>query len=159
LSNPNPNTKVRWGDQTWEEMMIGYYDMAPVAQDLSKKRPAEQQAKKSTPLDPELKKLAGKALDSDAAWTAFATAVKRAEPKVDRVCLTAFVRAHINGARCAYPGNVGSRFAEAGFDRRAEGFILVFYALRGSLVVHSDLKDKKQARGVDLFMMSKTLSS
>jgi len=27
---------VRWGDQTWEEMMIGYFDMALVDQDLTK---------------------------------------------------------------------------------------------------------------------------
>lgn len=25
LSNPNPDATVRWGDQTWDEMMIGYY--------------------------------------------------------------------------------------------------------------------------------------
>jgi hypothetical protein len=28
LSNPDPATDVRWGDQTWEEMMIGYFDVA-----------------------------------------------------------------------------------------------------------------------------------
>jgi hypothetical protein len=28
LNNPNPNKEVRWGDQTWEEMMIGYFDIA-----------------------------------------------------------------------------------------------------------------------------------
>lgn len=26
--NPNPSEVVRWGDQTWEEMMIGYFDVA-----------------------------------------------------------------------------------------------------------------------------------
>src|SRR5207253_1365277 len=26
FSNPNPNEKVKWGEQTWEEMMIGYFD-------------------------------------------------------------------------------------------------------------------------------------
>ncbi len=26
--NPNPNIPVRWGDQTWDEMMIGYFDVA-----------------------------------------------------------------------------------------------------------------------------------
>ena len=25
LSNPNPHKKVRWGDQTFEEMMIGWF--------------------------------------------------------------------------------------------------------------------------------------
>jgi peroxiredoxin len=28
LSNPNPKATVRWGDQTWDEMMIGFYDVA-----------------------------------------------------------------------------------------------------------------------------------
>ena len=23
--NPDPTATVRWGDQTWEEMMLGYY--------------------------------------------------------------------------------------------------------------------------------------
>ena len=34
LSNPDPNQVVRWGDQTWNEMMIGYFDVAlPVEPD------------------------------------------------------------------------------------------------------------------------------
>jgi hypothetical protein len=28
LNNPNPKAPVTWGDQTYEEMMIGYFDMA-----------------------------------------------------------------------------------------------------------------------------------
>ncbi len=28
LANPNPDEAVRWGDQTWQEMMIGFYDVA-----------------------------------------------------------------------------------------------------------------------------------
>lgn len=32
LNNPDPTSTVRWGDQTWDEMMIGYYHYAvPVA--------------------------------------------------------------------------------------------------------------------------------
>ncbi|MEO7146158.1 MAG: cytochrome c [Bryobacteraceae bacterium] len=27
-ANPNPNKEVRWGDQSWEEMMIGWFDVA-----------------------------------------------------------------------------------------------------------------------------------
>ena len=29
LANPDPTKEVRWGDQTWEEMMIGYFAAAP----------------------------------------------------------------------------------------------------------------------------------
>ena len=25
-SNPDPTREVRWGDQTWQEMMIGWFD-------------------------------------------------------------------------------------------------------------------------------------
>jgi hypothetical protein len=33
LANPDPTKTVRWGPQTWEEMMIGWYDVGiPVAQ-------------------------------------------------------------------------------------------------------------------------------
>jgi hypothetical protein len=28
LNNPDPTSRVRWGDQTWNEMMIGYFDIA-----------------------------------------------------------------------------------------------------------------------------------
>ncbi len=28
LNNPDPQATVRWGDQTWEEMLIGYFDIA-----------------------------------------------------------------------------------------------------------------------------------
>ena len=28
LANPDPTVSVRWGDQTWDEMMIGYFDVA-----------------------------------------------------------------------------------------------------------------------------------
>ncbi len=28
LANPDPEKTVRWGDQTWDEMMIGYLDIA-----------------------------------------------------------------------------------------------------------------------------------
>lgn len=30
LANPDPTQAVRWGDQTWEEMMIGYFATLPV---------------------------------------------------------------------------------------------------------------------------------
>jgi len=35
LHNPNPDQSVRWGDQTYEEMMIGYFDIAvPINDEL-----------------------------------------------------------------------------------------------------------------------------
>ncbi|HET6880999.1 MAG TPA: M56 family metallopeptidase, partial [Pirellulales bacterium] len=34
-ANPDPNVAVRWGEQTWEEMMIGYFEGVFLNQDLS----------------------------------------------------------------------------------------------------------------------------
>lgn len=49
LANPDPTKVVRWGDQTWEEMMIGYLDIAWAEQDLQRGRdsgaPAATEAK------------------------------------------------------------------------------------------------------------------
>jgi len=37
LANPDPTATVRWGDQTWNEMMIGYYDVAVPLDEQTKK--------------------------------------------------------------------------------------------------------------------------
>lgn len=45
LWNPDPSATVRWGEQTWDEMLIGYFDIAvPVEKESaqgSKPKPAE----------------------------------------------------------------------------------------------------------------------
>lgn len=40
-NNPNPKETVRWGDQTWEEMLIGYFDIAFPRAQIEKGKPAE----------------------------------------------------------------------------------------------------------------------
>ena len=40
LANPAPNETVRWGDQTWEEMMVGFYSSVDPNEDLTK-QPAD----------------------------------------------------------------------------------------------------------------------
>jgi 1,4-alpha-glucan branching enzyme len=35
LMNPDPKATVRWGDQTWEEMMVGTFETTRADQDLS----------------------------------------------------------------------------------------------------------------------------
>ena len=49
LSNPDPTVNVGWGDQTWNEMMIGYFDPA-VPVDQSPNKPCKKQPPK--PKDP-----------------------------------------------------------------------------------------------------------
>jgi peroxiredoxin/mono/diheme cytochrome c family protein len=42
LSNPDPKAEVRFGAQTWDEMLVGYFDMVQVNQDLRLGLPAVQ---------------------------------------------------------------------------------------------------------------------
>jgi peroxiredoxin len=35
LANPDPSATVKWGKQTWDEMMIGYFEIALADQDLT----------------------------------------------------------------------------------------------------------------------------
>lgn len=41
LANPDPSASVRWGDQTWEEMMIGFFEVAIPRRDLEKNQTKE----------------------------------------------------------------------------------------------------------------------
>jgi peroxiredoxin len=41
LSNPDPTKTVRWGDQTWNEMMIGYFDVAIPKEKALAEKPVE----------------------------------------------------------------------------------------------------------------------
>src|SRR5262249_54712396 len=73
LSNPDPSSSVRWGDQTWEEMMIGYFDSAP-AKDVKnlQPKPARARVQPEPAIDPQLRRLAEKAMQSNADFSAFA---------------------------------------------------------------------------------------
>jgi hypothetical protein len=157
-SNPNPEATVRWGDQTWEEMMIGYFDVSPVDQDLLKNpRKINTIVRKEGPaLDPELKSLAQTALDSQGSFDAFARALHKAQPHIDRVCLTTYWNGRLKVEKAAYPGEVVPHIAETGFEQLGKFFALAHYALRGQLVSHPDLK---KARGADMTMISKSLAS
>jgi hypothetical protein len=48
LANPDPQRAVTWGDQTWEEMMIGYFDIAvPIPpQKATKEKATKEKATK-----------------------------------------------------------------------------------------------------------------
>jgi hypothetical protein len=39
LNNPDPSAEVRFGPQTWEEMMYGWFEICLADQDLSKELP------------------------------------------------------------------------------------------------------------------------
>lgn len=86
LSNPDPTATVHWGDQTWDEMMIGYFSMILVDQDLTKNpkgisrvgRFRDEVKKSGQPkLSDDLKNRAAEALESYEKLMAFMAELKR----------------------------------------------------------------------------------
>jgi peroxiredoxin len=157
-SNPDPDAQVRWGEQTWEEMMIGYYEAVHASQNLVKEAPkskvpahADQPA-----IDSELKRLAERALASQKDFDTFAVALRKIIPCVDRVCLSTYSKGKLHVEWASYPGDVEQRFASSGFEAEGRGFMLVGYALFDEYSVVPDLKG---ARGLDMSYFSRALSS
>ncbi len=160
LANPNPNMKVYWGEQTWEEMMIGYYDRTLPREDRIKNPPAPAKpyvAPIYEALDPELEKLAKSAMKSQEAFDAFARAVHEKLPQLDRLCVTGFYDGGLLVQRSAYPGKKIPHMAETGFKQRGKVFQLIGLALFNTFHVNSDMTNKPQ--GFDMELLSKTLKS
>jgi peroxiredoxin len=92
LANPDPTRPVRWGDQTWEEMMIGWFSQTT---DLDyNARPADQtrtaqflkKAKDGkADLTKRITRAAEKALESDKSFDVLHRLVTALCPQVDRM--------------------------------------------------------------------------
>ncbi len=66
LCNPDPSKPVRWGDQTWEEMMIGWYDVAFPKAEAQKLIDAQHEADRQA-LQKAIKQMQEKAAKEQAA--------------------------------------------------------------------------------------------
>lgn len=96
LSNPDPDQVVRFGEQTWEEMMFGWFNMALVDQDLQKPQimlprrdQFAQRVKDGTVgLDDEMRAVARQAMKSPEDFELFCTRLQDLLPQIDRVCIT-----------------------------------------------------------------------
>ncbi|MBI2825966.1 MAG: redoxin domain-containing protein [Planctomycetia bacterium] len=97
LANPDPTATVSWGEQTWEEMMFGWFEMALADQDLTS--PATESAERvkeflkqaegdTLSVDGQIKAMAPKAIDSPKSWEIFSWQVFELVPQLDRMCIT-----------------------------------------------------------------------
>jgi peroxiredoxin/mono/diheme cytochrome c family protein len=97
LANPDPTVTVRWGDQTWEEMMIGYFDATPAEEMIGDKEARGPRTEKflalakssATTLTEELRALASQALVSQQNLNSFDPELRKIAPQLDRLCWTA----------------------------------------------------------------------
>ncbi len=143
LSNPDPTTAVRWGDQTWEEMMIGYFDMVLADQDLAKSPPArrtdqflKQFAAGTSDFPEQLKQLAASALESDDSLRRLGAEMLKVVPQVDRVDWIALEGSTLHVRRVAQSGGNAIQSA-AGLKVPAARLRLAEYAASDNTVVHA----------------------
>jgi hypothetical protein len=95
LANPDPTKEVGFGEQTWEEMMFGWFEMALADQDLTQPATASSQRVKeflaagdTIRLDDQLQAMARTALESDKSFERFAWQLFDLVPQLDRICIT-----------------------------------------------------------------------
>lgn len=160
LANPDPKSPVSWGDQTWEEMMIGWFtetddvypgDMSP--DQARTARFAASAAGKAPKTNTFLKRAAGGALKSHVAMDKLLDRVSREVPQVDRICVSIVEDGKLRFVQVAQPSVLD--YSLGGSDRSyAVGASeLAKYITAGQTVVNPDLaqvpgEDIAATRGV-----------
>ena len=100
LNNPDPEVAVRFGDQTFDEMMIGFFEAAPAEENLqdptAKRKPLSRVDKFNIIMaatggepDDNVKVAAFLALADPDIFDDFSSILRTMVPQVDRVCVTA----------------------------------------------------------------------
>ncbi|HUG68456.1 MAG TPA: redoxin domain-containing protein [Pirellulaceae bacterium] len=146
LSNPDPTATVRWGDQTWEEMMIGYFDMVLADQDLTKNplaRRTDQFIQRytagSADLPEQVSQLADSALESDESLKRLGAELLKTVPQVDRVDWIAVEGNTLHVRRVVQSGGAGQ--GASGLKVPAARLRLAEYAESDEIVVHPKTSD------------------
>lgn len=161
LANPDPTKSVRWGDQTWEEMMIGYYDMVLADQDLTKQVTSRRTdafianiaaGKNKFPKSVEL--MSGLALASDDTMKQLGGELLKIMPQIDRMDWMTVEGDTLHVRRVAQV--VDARRTGSGLKVPAARMRLAEYALASEPVVHTDTT---QVNAPDFQLLSRFLKS
>lgn len=144
-ANPDPTKVVSWGEQTFEEMMFGWFEMSLADQDLSQPATANALRVKefmasvdSVKLTDQMKIMARGALEDDKALERFAFQLYELVPQLDRVCLTSVESDKIRLKMLHEQLGVRTAFKSKSTVVRANGQSLAEYALGNKTVVNQD---------------------
>jgi hypothetical protein len=162
-ANPDPTATVRWGDQTWEEMMIGYFDITPIRPiSISTQKPVnrvEQFLEKvgtgSVDFPDKLKELAKESAANTDSWQQLNGSIRTLVPQLDRVCWTSLANDKLTVERVAQSIS-GRRNGGEGTVVPAEQLLLAKYATSKDVVVNSDISKLNSA---DFRLLSRLFSS
>ena len=94
-ANPDPSKEVSWGEQTWEEMMFGWFEMSFADQDLTQPATASAMRVKefmaqvdTIQVDDQLKSMARGSMKDDKTFERFGWQLFELVPQLDRICIT-----------------------------------------------------------------------
>jgi len=150
LANPDPTREVGWGEQTWEEMMFGWFEMALADQDLTQPATASAQRVQeflgtagSITLDETFQAQARAAFKAEKDFERFTWQLMELVPQLDRVCVTTVDGGklrlkHIN-QRLGLRTSLHSRATVV----KAEGQSLAAYAAGTSTAVNQEMSGTK----------------
>ncbi|HTN75637.1 MAG TPA: hypothetical protein VL096_10345, partial [Pirellulaceae bacterium] len=162
LANPDPDAKVRWGDQTWEEMMIGYFDMTLADQDLTKETGRRSEAflkayqAGQNRLDARFDDLAAGATQETAKFTKLGLGLRAQFPQIDRMCLTTLQGEILEVKMVVQEPGLRKQIGAAGIKAGSRGTSLAEIAAGDKTVPHADL-DKVDK--LDMALMARGVAS
>ncbi len=150
LANPDPTVEVGWGEQTWEEMMFGWFEMALADQDLTQPPGAESTRVKeflatadTAILTDDLKVQAAGALDSEKNFEPFVLQLFELVPQLDRMCVTVIDGDRLRLAHMEQRLGVRSSLESQSTVVRIKGQSLAEYAAGDKTVVNPSLAETK----------------
>jgi hypothetical protein len=148
LANPDPSKEVGWGEQTWEEMMFGWFEVALADQDLtqpaiaSSLRVKEFLAKGDTArLDDRLRSEARAALTNEKSFDQFCGQLFDLIPQLDRVCITGVENGKLRLKLLQERPGFKSSFRSRSTVVSAAGQSLAEYVLGEKVVVNQVMTD------------------
>jgi peroxiredoxin len=163
--NPNSETSVHFGEQTWEEMMLGFYEACPADEDLLRGGTTLLSRTEAfldglggdgDPVSPELRQLARQALVQSSDFRKFAIATRMLVPQIDRICIAMIDKSNLDVRYAESGSKVNSRYYAQGTKQAASGFKMADYARKGDPVVNNDLS---KVKGLDMNLMKREFKS
>lgn len=147
LANPDPTKRVKWGDQTWEEMMIGWFTMTSDVDPESRPATVASRAErflaacdkgKIALTDGDLDS-AEKARQSGGRFRAFEKRLRSLTPQVDRICIAVVDGGRLKFLQVAQSAALDAVLPTAGTELSADASSLADFARAEKMVPQPNL--------------------
>ncbi len=145
-ANPDPTKEVTWGEQTWEEMMFGWFEMSLANQDLTQPATAGSlrvkeflAAADTIKIDDQIREMATTALDDPKTFERFSYQLFELVPQLDRICVTTVEKDRLRLKLLMEQLGLKTSFRSTSTVMRIKGQSLADYALGDKVVVNETL--------------------